>query len=238
MSYLDKLKENTLFEGYTIVDEANTNYNNKTIIYKELGGTLYQDSQILNVQLVAYSDNIEETKSVLDAFSKTYNATEILDGLDYIRQYFNSPVVISNFNVAQTNRVSQIYVYGTLIISSNVSDIKDVYIDGSKYFTTTRNLVYTATPDNQKTGMLGTLNSTEINQATIQFNCSLLSKGDDLNEKIDNILESNLKVNTGFKIKLVKTNGKILEYENMKMVSYSLNSQNSSFPIITINLMK
>lgn len=237
MSYLDIFKNNALFDGYTIVDEANANYNNKTIIYKELGGELFKDSQVLNIQLVAYSDDIDATKSMLDTFAKTYNATETTIELDYIRQYYNSPVVISNYNVAQTNRVSQIYVYGTLIISSNVSDIKSVKIDGIEYFTTARTLQYTATPDNQKQGINGTLNSSQIKEALLQFNCSLISKGDDLNEKIDRILESNLKVNTTFSVEIIKTNGKTMAYD-MKMVNYSLNSQNSSFPIVTINFIK
>ena len=110
-------------------------------------------------------------------------------------------MVLSNFNQVGTNYVSQFIVSATLIISSNVSEIKQVYIDGELYETTRRTISYVGGLDSQRKNSSDYLNESLVSNAILRLSFDLISKGDDLGTKLRQIRQGLLDINTVFELK-------------------------------------
>lgn len=210
----------------------------KTIIIKDLPGSNYRDAIVKPIQLEIETDEVTTTKSLMETFAQTYNNTDFTDGLTYVKQYYNTPMVLTNFNMSGNGFTSKIIVSGTLIISENISDIKTVIIDGEIVETQARTLTYTTVPDNQASGMGGVINTTEIRNGMLQFSFNLISKASTFNHKMRRILKGELAVNTTFTVKIIFSDNDDVMSLNMKLNSNSLNSNNQALPVGAIAFIK
>lgn len=210
----------------------------KTIIIKDLPGSNYRDAIVKPIQLEIETDEVTTTKSLMETFAQTYNNTDFTDGLTYVKQYYNTPMVLGNFNMSGNGFTSKIIVSGTLIISENISDIKTVIIDGEIVETQARTLTYTTVPDNQASGMGGLINTTEIRNGMLQFSFNLISKSNSLTHKIRRIIKGEIAVNTTFTVKIIFSDNDDAMSLNMKLNSNSLNSNNQALPVGAIAFIK
>ena len=238
MNYLSYLK-GVLNEDYVVTEELNFDYNGNgvAVIIKYLTGNNFQDSTVIPIQLSVYTDDVPATRADMEAFTKSFNDVAFVQGFEYIRQFYSTPMVLANFDPTGTNYTSQIVVSGTLVISSNISDIKKVKIDGTEYVTTLRYLNYTTNPDSQRRGT-GNLNKTNIKNAMMKFTCSLINKGSTLGEKVRRIRLGQLPINTTFDIELTFTDNDYVENYTMKLDSISLNSENQSLPVLSLSFIE
>lgn len=237
MSYLSHLQ--SIFGNQaTITEELSYQYDGEgiLIIIKYLSGSNYLESTVQPIQLGVYTNDVPATRTLLETFAKTYNNTSYTDGLDYIRQIYSTPLVLSTFQPTGVNYTSQIIVSGTLIISSNVSDIKSVTIDGVFYETTSRILTYVAMPNNKRDSTTK-LNRTRISYASLKFNCTLINKSNVLNTKIRNLRTELLPVDTTFTIVLTFTDNDATETYEMRLDSHTLNSENQILPILSLSFI-
>jgi hypothetical protein len=237
MSYLSHLQ--SIFGNQaTITEELSYEYSGEgiLIIIKYLTGSNYRESTVQPIQLAVYTDDVPTTRTLLDTFAKTYNNTPYNDGLDYIQQIYSTPLVLSTFQPTGINYTSQIIVSGTLIISSNVSDIKSVSIDGVDYETTSRILTYVAAPNNKRDSTTK-LNRTRISYASLKFNCTLINKSNVLNTKIRNLRTEVLPIDTTFTIVLTFTDNDATETYEMRLDSHTLNSENQILPILSLSFI-
>ena len=239
MNYLKHLQDIFGNQVY-VTEEANYRYNGEGIvcIVKYMQGSNYRDSTIQPVQLQFFTVDIPGTKSIIDTFTKTYSNAPYTDGLDYINQIYSTPMVLSNFNQIGTNYVTQFLVSATLIISSNITDIKQVYIDDELYETTVRTVSFTGGVDNQRVNSNTFLNKTVISNGLIRITMSLISKNDSLSDKLRNIRKGLLDINTTFVVKLVYTDNDSEEIYTMKCDSYVINSENQLLPSIQITFIQ
>lgn len=238
MSYRDYLA--TKLTWATVTDELDyqRHTDEHVVIIKELTGSIYRDATIKPIQIEVHTDNVVDTKALLETFAKAYNNTDYTEDLDYIKQYYSTPMVINNFNMSGANYSSTILLSGTLVISGNVSDIKTVLIDGEFYETTNRVITYTTVPDSQPVSMDGYTNTTQIRAAVLRVSFNLVSRADTLTQKIRNIRRGNLPINTNFTVKLIHTDNEDYETYTMKLSSNTLNSDNTSLPIIAVEFIK
>lgn len=237
MNYLNYLKE--IFPDYEITEEVNYQWNGvgTAMIVKYLNGTNYRDSKIQPVQLAVYSDDIQATKSQLDIFSATYNNVPFVRDFEYVQQIYSTPMVLSSFDITGNTYTHQFIITATLIISTNVNDIKKVTIDGSEYETTTRILNYVAVPDSQRVSG-EYINQSDIMNAMVKFTCTFINKNGELFEKIRRMREGNLAINTVFTIELTYYDNDYVETYLMKLDSSSINSENQSLPILSLSFIK
>jgi len=236
MDYLGYLQD--YFDGYTVTEEANFNYKGGTsFIIKYLGGGQnYLDSVLKPVQIVAQTDDVMAAQLLLATFAQTKSGTMIIKDLEYIRQSYSTPTVLSSFQSAGANHFSQVIVTGTLIISTNLSDITKVEIDGFEYFTTTRSLNYSSVPDTQPdSGRLGTTN---INKGILQFICSMENKNNNICVRARRVREGILGIDSSFIIKLTFSDNDIVETYTMKLASYALDSTNLLSPVTTLTFVR
>ncbi|NCD15074.1 MAG: hypothetical protein EOL92_07565 [Bacteroidia bacterium] len=237
MSYLSHL-QSILGNQATVTEELAYQYSGEGIlvIVKYLSGTNYRDSVVQPIQLAIYTDDVPTTRTLFESFAKTYNNTPYTDGLDYIQQIYSTPMVLSTFQPTGTNFTSQLIVSGTLIISSNVSDIKSVTIDGVAYETTSRVLTYVAMPNNKRDST-AKLNKTKITMASLKFNCTLINKSNTLNTKIRNLRTGALDIDTTFTVALEFNDGPVTETYIMRLDSYTVNSENQILPTLSLSFI-
>ena len=237
MNYL-KYIQDALGEEILVTEELNYEYSGigTICVIKYLAGSNFLDSTVVPVQLAVYTDDMPSTKTLLETFTKTYNDIPYIDGLEYVRQYYSTPFLLSAVDKTGTNYTSQFLVSGTLVISSNVSDIKIVNIDGKDYQTTTRIISYVGYPDSKRSG--GKINNTNITNGLMKFSCSLINKGNELGEKLRRIRTGQLDLNTTFEIKLTFTDNNFVETYIMKVDSVSFNSENQLLPVLSMSFIE
>jgi len=130
------LNSDNAFNGYSFCITNETQYekdeelkNQKKMIFiviKYYPATLNFGQIIMPIQLdvISEANKIDIAKRLLYAFAETYNL-EFND--DYtIKQYFQSPSVLSNFNEIGTTYRSLMTMRGTLQISENSNLIKSI----------------------------------------------------------------------------------------------------------------
>jgi hypothetical protein len=238
MNYLEYLQG--IFTGYEVTEESNYNYNGEdtVIVIKYLGGGAnYLDSQIQPVQINIYSPDIPAAKTLADAFARGYTNVSFWDDLEYVMQYYSTPTVLSQFQGGGPYPQNQIVINGTLIISSNVSEIKTVKIDTYSYETTMRKLSYTTLEDSQPKNAVY-INSTNIKGSILQFTCTMINRNNDICLKARRIRQGTLDKDTAFTIVLTYSDNDIEETYSMKLHSYSLDSENSKLPVIALTFIK
>lgn len=238
MNYLNYLQEK-LGSSVIVTEEVNMDYQNdeSIVIIRYLNGTNYRDSQVIPIQLSANTNDINTVMALLNTFSQTYSNTSFIDGLEYVKQMYGTPLVLTTLVAVGDNYVSTIILYGTLVISDNVSDVKKVYIDGYEYETTIRQLTYASNIDNQrKNGQY--INETEVICGLIKFTCNLINKGDELGTKLRNIRQGLTNINTDFTITLHFTDNSTTETYIMKLDSYSVAMTNDNMPVLVLSFIK
>jgi hypothetical protein len=243
MNYLNYLKSLVILNDFEITEEINYQYNGETnaIVIKYLSGTNFRESTIQPIQLSIYTNDIENTKSILDSFVATYNNSPFYENVNsinyYVQQIYSTPLLLASFEPVGNNYMHTFVISSTLLISKNVSDIKQVEIDGLSYETTSRILTYTAQLDNQRIAN-SFINESNVSFATIKFNVNVINKSTGLEgslaQKISLIRRGLIDIDTPFTIKLTYSDEAVETYI-MRLDSSSLTSENQSLPLLVMS---
>lgn len=238
MNYKQYLEGLSYFSDYVITDEVNYQYNGEgnALIIKYLSGTNFRDSKIQPIQLSIYTTDLVATKTNLDNFTNALNNSPFYNNTDYIQQIYTTPLLLTPFDPSGNNYTHQFIVSATLLISSNVSEIKQVFIDGVEYETTQRTLAYVAQIDNQRVST-SHLNTTNVTYSSLQFSCQMINKNNTLSNKIRLLRTNQLNIDTSFTIKLVYSDNDYEETYTMKIDNVTINSENQSLPIVSLSFV-
>lgn len=239
MNYLNYIKNQSPFQDFVVTDEINYQYNGESdlLIIKYLAGVNFKDSKVQPIQLVVYTNNLPATKTALESFAHTYNNSPFYDVTDYIQQIYSTPFLLSNFETFGSNFSHQFVITGTLLISSNVRELKKIKIDNVFYETTRRDVSYSALPDNQKIGN-AQINQSNISYASIKFVCSMIHKNDVLSNKLVAMRKGLISIDTPFNVVFIFSDSDTEEAHSMKVDSYTINSENQSLPILSLSFIK
>ena len=244
MNYLSYVK--SIFNNYTntyiITEEINYQYNGdgNAVIIKYLSGTNYKDSVIQPIQLSVYTNNPNSIRADLDNFANALNNAPFFDPSSpttYVQQLYSTPILMTPFDPAGNNYIHQFIISGTLLISNNVSEIKKIEIDGEELETTVRNVSYTSQIDNQRINNFF-LNESNVTYGSIQLSIQMINKNNVLSNKLRLLRTGNFDIDNTFTIKLTYSDNNATEIYQMKLLSVSLNSENQSLPILTLQFTK
>lgn len=102
------------------------------IVIKYLSSSIEYYAETMPIQILVLSEqnSMEKAQMLMSKFTETYNWNVIEENSTYIKQQYNSPVVLNNYVEVGYGYRSVLYVTGTLFIMENLVDVKDVYIDG------------------------------------------------------------------------------------------------------------
>lgn len=227
------------FPDYTVTEELNLKYTGTTIIVINYlgGGTYFSGSAVQPVQLSVKTENLDEARAALKSFAETYSNIPVIQDNEFIRQSYSTSLVISKMNQVAVSYSHQIIVNGILIVSSNISDIKTVSIDGIEYATTQRDLQYSTVQNNERKGD-DYYTTTKITKPLLQFVCSLENKNNQLCTKVGRIRQGTLDNNETFAIILTFTDNDRTESYTMRLANSSFNSSNTTIPSLTLTFMR
>lgn len=219
-------------DKYIVKEELNYDPSEDTIIIRSLQGTNFKGSTVQPIQLEVYTDNTNEAMRDMSLFATTSTSEVITGGLTYIKMAFGTPQVFNVFVAQGTQQVSTVVLNGTLIISSDIQDVKDVIIDGNSVHFDQITDSYSALEDNVKL-YDDIFPNTRITAAINKITLNTISKNSPLMAKIRNIRKGLLAPDVLFNIKLIYLDETELEF-TMKLGSYATIVSGSNIPSATV----
>lgn len=230
MDYIKYLKAQLGDKFDMITEETNFDAQGDILVYKKMTGTNYYSSRVLPIQLEVYTNDINKYMSVLLLFATTNTSTTITQGMSFAKQSFQTPQVLNQWQQTADNYVATVILNGTLIISDNISDIKELWIDGSFVEFSTADLTYAAVADpDQKYGE--DFNKSIIKSGLNTLLVSAINKNDALNQKIKNIRQKRIPINTTFEIELHLIENNEIENYTMKLTGSVFSSSSENMPM-------
>lgn len=237
LKYIDFLKEQ-LPKNWIITEELNINWNSDdtVAILKMQTGTQYEDSTVQPFQLIVLTTSVIEAKAQLEAFiTLNQNKFFISDFVNYCKQYYYTPIVPTVATTTGNQLTNQVILTGTLIISQNVSDIKEAFIDNEKVKITTSALNYATQgeahvyPFENPTALA----KTSAKAAALNIQLTFINKNSTLCNKLRMLRLGKLPINTIFELKLKFTDNDFEETYNCICSSVSINTENGALPVVT-----
>lgn len=186
------------------------------------------------VQIFVYSElnDIENAFLILDIFSKTHNNMQFILDDEFIKMNFDSPVSMRNFIQSENGYRASVYAFGTYIINENVSDIKNIEIDGLDINYINASLAYAAVLNTTK--LSGVQLSTSMKQeAGLTLTITLMKENNAFCNNIENIMYGAYSGNRTFSVKLIKNDdtSKTLDF---KIDSITYPTSKLAAPVITV----
>lgn len=216
-----------------ITDEININTSGNVMIVKELTGTIYKSSQILPIQLQVFTKDINGYMDIMRNFARSAAGTVITQGLNYVKQHFETPQVLNAWSESADNYYATIVLNGILIVSSNISDIKTVEIDGELIEFDEVNLIYAAAVDTNKLRK-DNLSKSRIIGGANTLNISVISQSNYLLQKVRRVVRGEDKGNIKFNIKITYIDDDYVEEYVMVLNGRGLTSSSSGMPLETL----
>ena len=242
MKYIDFLR-NELPQDWEITEELNINWDGiSTIaIYKAQQGTRYEDSELIPIQLNIFSNDIMQVKADLEDFiARNQNKFFVEDFTKFHKQYYYTPLIPMVANATGNQLTNQIVLAGTLITSLNVSDIKEVKIDGEVIKSTTCNISYASQINAHVYPLANSFaNAKSVAQASnLSIQLTAINKNNTFFNKLRMMRLSNKSINTKFKLTLTFTDNDVEEvYDNCIVSQYSIANENGALPVINVTFI-
>lgn len=166
------------------------------IVIKYLSSSIEYYTETMPIQILVMSEqnSLEKAQKILNKFTEAYNWQVIEEDTTFIKQQYNSPVVLNNYVEVAYGYRSVLYVTGTLFIMENIVDIKNVMIDSyGPYKPLNFNINYSMStntqqlPNKQIATSLKTVSTFAITMAVPMVNIS--TEGTDLVTRVIGILK-------------------------------------------------
>lgn len=236
-SYINRLQTN-LGNDYFVCQEEKIDYNTgkNIVLVKNVNSQNYISCIQFGLQLEFYTNNVEETMNELMIWTWEQNEKKFaLDEFPYVRQLMASPINNSNFIQVHENYIGTIVVGVTLLAGFNILDIKEAYIDNELIDPNQLNISYNTTPDTQRNNA-EELNSTLINESSLQVQITLPNDSVNFMKKVRSIMFGKINKNTDFILKIIYTDDEEFEIA-LKKANSSTNMQRGTLTASTVTLI-
>lgn len=196
---------------------------NETFAYTSIPFTMVSMGQMNSVEL---------TQLLLMSYVTKYNLTRV-EGMD-LAQSYNTPNVVSNFNLVNDGMRSLFYIAGTFLVSTTQNFVESIECNGEKMDFVTVQYDFSASPEPAPFWGEGGYTRSFVKQGTIAFNLvSFLTNKQPLNDML-NIATKNGDMNNSFVFKIKFKNGITLNNVEFKLTGFSLSQNLVEVPAITI----
>jgi hypothetical protein len=220
-----------------VVNEVDFNFtsddNAITVVIKNNGGAVNGNVKFMPIQFDIYSSlDVQETLAVFNEFVNRYSNTYMNLGLDFYKQDYNTPVVATNFLDVGTTK-SYIYITGTLLITTDISDVKEIWIDNKLINHLQCDVIYSASFNPAKASGEDFV-ETLLESASLTINMRMFCQNDVFSQQLKLIRRGELSPNHEFLIKLVY-NDATEEVHRMKVTAFSDTHDVTNAPIRVVN---
>ena len=194
----------------------------------------------IQLDVISEANKIDIAKRLLYAFAETYNL-EFND--DYtIKQYFQSPSILSNFNEIGTNYRSLMTMRGTLQISENSNLIKSISLVNGNEITNlgfiTSNINFDVQLETQSLYNQDNITKSWARVGTLVLNFSIYLTNDSFCNKILSIMaKDNVNAPDGiatlFNLRLLFKNGIEIK-QNFRFANATIQQNMGELPVINL----
>lgn len=196
---------------------------NETFAYTSVPFTMVSMGQM---------NSIELTQLLLMSYVTKYNLTRV-DEYN-LAQSYNTPNIVSNFNLVNEGMRSLFYIAGTFLISTLQNFVESIECNGEMMDFITVQYDFSASPEPAPYWGGNGYTKSFVKQGTITFNIvSFLTNKQPLNDML-NIATKNGDMNNAFVFKIKFKNGIALNNVEFKMTGLSLSQNLVEVPAVTI----
>jgi len=247
MKYVDYLKtleiNGEIFfpeTEYEITNEGNMNIDHdkvQLIVNDQMGSMTEGGGGILTpIMIRVLTDDLETTKDKLQEFVTAQNLSKKMVDNEYLQEFYYTPYVSQTFLETGTNYKNELVLNGTIIVTTGIQEIKEVYVDGALIESSLRLLTYATEIESSSKGN-ASLNNTNVKRANVKLNITAVSKSDSYLSTIRRqVMLGNIPIDKTYTIKCVYIDDSEETY-SMKLISISLNSDNNNLPSLSIEFM-
>lgn len=170
------------------------------VVVKYLSSDIEYYAETMPIQILVLSEqnSLEKAQMLMNKFANDNNWQVIQENGTYIKQQYNSPVVLNNYTEVDYGYRSVLYVTGTLYIMENIVDVQDLTIDTEITKPLTFGLTYVMNTNCQNVPVGHLVSSVKTNASlAISFTIPLTSKYDFI-KKITDIMNGTENGNQNF----------------------------------------
>lgn len=216
-----------------IIDEVNFNNDGECLVIKKLTGTNFKSAVIQPIQLQAYVRDINKYVEILREFAQNNTGITYNLGMTQIKMSYETPQLLNVWSEINDNYQATVVVNGMFIISQDISDIKEIKIDGELVDFDTAILTYagavnTRKPRNEnktKSQIIGGVNNLTIN---------LISKVSPVLQKVRRVRRGDDILNIEFNIEITYIDDDYTENYIMVLSGAGIEASNSNMPLMTL----
>lgn len=216
-----------------IIDEINFNNDGECLVIKKLTGTNFKSAVIQPIQLQAYVRDINKYVEILREFAQNNTGITYNLGRTQIKMSYETPQLLNVWSEINDNYQATVVVNGIFIISQDISDIKEIKIDGELVDFDTAILTYagavnTRKPRNEnktKSQIIGGVNNLTIN---------LISKVSPVLQKVRRVRRGDDILNIEFNIEITYIDDDYTENYIMVLSGAGIEASNSNMPLMTL----
>lgn len=243
VKYLQSKLNELAPDVYEVSREQNVkaNYDKVQVVVSALSGSIYKDSSTIPYQIDIITNEIDRVMADFMALAKQENTThhtEIIpnESGEYqsvtITPYFNSPFIMQkDLPVGQT-RYAKIVVFCTINEVTNVSNVKEIKIDGEIIERLNASIAYTSElHSNRKSGKF--LNRSRMKSASCVLTFTSINKSTPFFNRAFKVFTGELSGNTGFLVEITLDNGLKASFK-MLISTYTISSEISKLPSVNI----
>ena len=221
------------------------------VVIKYLSSDIQYYTETMPIQLLVLSEqnSLEKAKMIMNKFANDNNWHVEIDGGTYIKQQYNSPVVLSNYVEVGFGYRSTLYITGTLYIMENIIDVTDIKIDSVAIKPLNCNISYSMSTNTQQLPNIE-IASSEKTVSTFAMTLTIpmreLKSEPGLIRKVMSIIaeqiSGNIKFKISFKCDVYETvqdvETEVPVEKDMKLISAQIITAPNAVPSMQLGFMK
>lgn len=216
-----------------IIDEVNFNHDGECLVIKKLTGTNFKTAVIQPIQLQAYVRDINKYVEILREFAQNNTGITYNLGMTQIKMSYETPQLLNVWSEINDNYQATVVVNGIFIISQDISDIKEIKIDGELVDFDTAILTYAGAVNTRKprgenkskSQIIGGVNNLTIN---------LISKVSPVLQKVRRVRRGDDILNIEFNIEITYIDDDYTENYIMVLSGAGMEASSSNMPLMTL----
>jgi len=245
MDFIEFIAEN-LPNDYTFKTTSELSFNFEkdvdNILVKMQQGNRYLKGVIIPVTIIVTTKNISKSLSTWNEWVVSVSDKDVLEGTSNYYMIFQTPTVSQVFDEVSDNYYSTITIFGTIVETDELIDIKSLKIDGVEMTVNTLTYQLTNTPDSEQPTNINSgddyINTSSIQSSVLSLRVTTFMEDyDSLRTKLFNVRKSLESPDNSFEICITWSNDET-ETITMKNTSQSFQKNRGAVSLLTLDFVK
>lgn len=235
----EKLNDNYDFK---LTKELNYNFeeNKDNVVLRISQGEQYKKGVVQPLTILVTSKNINKSKDIWNNFVKETSDRDYQEGTENYYMLFQTPYVSQLFDEVSNNYYHVMTIFGTIVITEGIDDIKKIEIDGVEVEMNDVNLQLTGNPSTSQESTDPRLNRSTINSAVLTLNIVTFNADyGTLTTKLKNIRKKLISQNENFSVKIWYSGDTVQASEShtMKLVTQNIAKSRGAISLLTLSFV-